>query len=432
MSLPAQRLVVPVLLQALAELGGRARPSDVYPLVTRAFPDIQPEDLTTVLQDGRTNRWLNLIQWSRQRLVLLQLIDASERGVWKLTPKGESAAAEHVSVEDLARAWAAYQAERARSKRPDPAQAAVAHLAEAPELAAGEGENDTGARPATVAVLQSRPELLVGALQAASNDSKDPNRLERAVAEAFGFLGFGVEWLGGAGRTDVLLRAPLGIRRYSVVVDAKSTARDRVTDGQVDWLSIRTHREQERAQYACLIGIDFAGGQLLTRAAEFEVALLTVGDLGEIITLHGETPLTLGEIRPIFLSTPATKAALPQIRAAARERRRRRLLIVRLLTHIDNFNQAQPDIVLAKPETLLASILGERNPDLLGTTLEDVRRTLSLLETIGAISAVNGEGYVSETSVEGTLQLLAAFGTPSGADATADGDASSIVRVTIP
>jgi hypothetical protein len=266
---------------------------------------------------------------------------------------------------------------------------------------------------AAVTALPSRPEALAGELQSAAVDSKDPNRLEQAVAEAFRFLGFSVEWIGGAGRTDVLLRAPLGIRRYSVVVDAKSTARVKVTDGQMDWLSIRTHREQERAQYACLVGLDFAGGQLLTRAGEFEVALLTVTELVEIVTIHGGTPLTLGEIRAIFLSTPAAKDALPQIRAAARERRRKRLLIIRLLTHIDNFNQAQPDIVLAKPETLLASILGERNHELLGTTLEDVRRALSLLETIGAISAVNGEGYVSETSTDGALQLLASFGMPS-------------------
>ena len=104
------------------------------------------------------------------------------------------------------------------------------------------------------------------------------------------------------------------------------------------------------------------------------------------------------------------------------ERRRKRLLIGRLLSHIDNFNQAQPDIVLAKPETLLASILGERNPDLLGTTLEDVRRTLSLLETTGVISAVNGEGYVSETSTDGARQLLAAFAvSPEGEEVTSRG-----------
>jgi hypothetical protein len=379
-----------------------------------------------VLSDGHTNRWQNRIQWARQDLVLLGLLDASERGVWKLTPQGQELAEQGVSDQYLTQAKAQREM-AARRARVAPAEPAAPDEVPAP---AEDGPAETLADQAGLdTALKSHPESLVQELQGAAIDSKDPNRLERAVAEAFRFLGFSVEWIGGAGRTDVLLRAPLGIRRYGVVVDAKSTARSKVTDGQVDWLSIRTHREQERAQYACLVGLDFAGGQLLTRAVEFEVALLTIGELGEVVALHGETPLTLAEIRPIFLASPAAKDALPQVRAAARERRRKRLLIVRLLTHIDNFNQAQPDIVLAKPETLLASILGERNPDLLGTTLEDVRRALSLLETIGAISAINGEGYVSDTSIDGALQLLAAFGTPSEAEAGEGGNLGGGVRI---
>jgi hypothetical protein len=61
------------------------------------------------------------------------------------------------------------------------------------------------------------------------------------------------------------------------------------------------------------------------------------------------------------------------------------------------------------PDSPLASILSERNPDLLGTTLDDVRRTLSLLETAGVVTAATGDGYVSETSTAGAQQLLAAF-----------------------
>ena len=106
---------------------------------------------------------------------------------------------------------------------------------------------------------------------------------------------------------------------------------------------------------------------------------------------------------------PSAKVAIPQLRAAVRERRRRRLLVFQILAHIDTLNRAQPGIVLAKPETLLASFTNERKPELSGTTLEDVRRALSLLETIGVIAAANGDGYVSQTSMDGALQLLAAF-----------------------
>jgi hypothetical protein len=88
MALPPQPLIRPVLLRVVAELGGRARPREVYLLVTRHFPDIEPQDLTAVLQNGRTNVWANRIQWARQDLVLAGVLDPAERGVWALTFDG--------------------------------------------------------------------------------------------------------------------------------------------------------------------------------------------------------------------------------------------------------------------------------------------------------------------------------------------------------
>src|SRR5215211_5537332 len=102
MALPPQPLIRPVLLRVVAELGGRARPREVYPLVTRHFPDIQPEDLTAVLQDGRTNLWTNRIQWARQDLVLAGVLDPTERGIWALTPKGRALAEGGATATDLA------------------------------------------------------------------------------------------------------------------------------------------------------------------------------------------------------------------------------------------------------------------------------------------------------------------------------------------
>jgi hypothetical protein len=400
--LPPQPPIRPVLLQVLADLGGRARPREIYPLVTQRFPHIQPQDLTAVLKDGHTNVWRNRIQWARQDLVLAGIVDPTERGIWKLTAKGHELARRGATAAELAppkTRTSTAQRRAARSLDDEPAP-------DAAEEPAPETQPDA---VGVLAALQTRPQVLAIELRSAAVDSRDPTRLERAVADAFGFLGFDVTSIGGPGNTDVLLQAPLGIRQYSVVVDAKSTTRARVADRQVDWVSIRDHREQERATYACVVGQDFAGGHLNTRAMEFQVSLLTIEELVEIVALHAETPLTLTELRALFVAVPTAKAALPQLRAAARERRRKRLLVLRVLAHIDNFNQVQPDIVLAKPETLLASILGERNPDLLGTTLDDVRRTLSLLETTGVISAANGDGYVSDTSMAGARQLLAAF-----------------------
>jgi hypothetical protein len=70
--------------------------------------------------------------------------------------------------------------------------------------------------------LVAAPDELIAELRGSSTDSADPDRFERAVRDAFAFLGFEATWLGGPGRTDVLLDAPLGRDdRFRVIVDCR-------------------------------------------------------------------------------------------------------------------------------------------------------------------------------------------------------------------
>jgi hypothetical protein len=335
----------------LGELDVPTRARDVYPLVTRAFPEITPQELAELLPDGKTNKWINRIQWAHSDLAKRGLLDGSEHGV----------------------------------------RAIAAELA---------GEGDSGTQEPKVQPVVPPKEVgaLIEELRETAADSQAPERFEWAATKAFQSLGFEAERIGGAGRTDVLLNAPLGLYRYRVVVDAKSTNKTRVADAQVDWLSIKAHRQQEHADHASVLGTSFAGGHLADRAREFDVALLTVDGLAQVLQLHEAGPLTLVELRPLFEGTAESRAVLAQLRAAASDRRRRALLW-RLLTLVDSFNRAQPDIVLAKPEALFASVIADR--ELLGTTLDDIRRALALLETVGILASVGGEGYVSQTSLAG-------------------------------
>ena len=57
----------------------------------------------------------------------------------------------------------------------------------------------------------------------ASTDAANHSRFERVVSEAFDFLGFEAEHLGGSGKTDVLIKARLGRDdTYRVAIDARS------------------------------------------------------------------------------------------------------------------------------------------------------------------------------------------------------------------
>ena len=402
MVLPTQAEVRPVLLAVLAELGGRARPRDVYPAVTARFPKIAPEDLAVVLKNGRTNRWRNRIQWARQDLVLANVIDPSERGWWSLTNSGADLAKRGASPDDLA-------PRRRRHDTQPPSEVED----EPPEV------DDP---PIIVQVVPNEPQHLQQELALAAVDSQDPDRLERVVGSALEFLGYEVEIIGGAGRTDVLAVAPLGVNRYTVVLDAKSSAKGRISGAQIDWLSIRAHREAENADLACVVGPEFAGGQLRERASEFDTALLTASELGGLVEMHAATPLALTELRPIFESVPLSRTVLPQVRASARDRGRRTHLAILLVQHIDNLNRAQPDVILAKPETLLAAIIAQGDREMAGTTLDEVRKTLALLETVGILGHANGDGYASQTSLAGARQLLGALAKPAWPHATGETD----------
>ena len=405
MALPSQTEVRPVLLSVLAELGS-ARPRDVYPLVTARFPGIAPEDLTATRRDGR-NLWHNRIQWVRYDLAREGLIDTSETSVWALTPAGAEAA-------------------RGLPAAAPPPPAAGAEDAPAEDEAALPDEGDALRPPAALSILPGEAQRIAAELATASLDSRDPGRFERAVGEALAFIGFETDVIGGAGKTDVLAVAPLGVNRYQVVLDAKSAAGGRVADGQIDWLSMRAHREHERAEHACVVGPGFAGGQLKKRADEFDTSLLTAGELAELVAAHADTPLALTDLRPVFASAPLAGTAIPQALAAARDRARRLRLVVRLLGHVDTLNKAQPGLVLAKADTLFASVIAQPDDELQGATLDDVRGALALLETVGALRPANGDGYVSQTSLGGALRMLSALGDAArgraGAEAAGGGE----------
>ena len=135
----------------------------------------------------------------------------------------------------------------------------------------------------------------------ASTDSKNPDRFERAVRDGFAFLGFDARRLGGPGKTDVLLNAPLGRdQAYRVTVDAKTAGIGVLGDQQVDWLTLKEHRSKHQADYAVLVGPEPSSGRLTQRAEENEIAVLSASLLAGLCRQHAEAPLGLADYRALF------------------------------------------------------------------------------------------------------------------------------------
>jgi restriction system protein len=85
--MPVQAEVEIPLLRVIRELGGQARPRDIYPRVTAMFPQLTDEDLAVTLKHGE-RKWLNRIQWTRQALMTSGDLDSPQRGIWAITQQG--------------------------------------------------------------------------------------------------------------------------------------------------------------------------------------------------------------------------------------------------------------------------------------------------------------------------------------------------------
>lgn len=144
---------------------------------------------------------------------------------------------------------------------------------------------------------------VMAALEASATDSANPNRFEQAVRDAFAFLGFRSEWLGGPGRTDVLLDATLGAGySYRVAVDCKTSASGSVGDQQVDWVTLQEHRNKHDANYLAIVAPSPRGARLLDRARERDIAVISASQLVGICRQHANAPVGLDAYRSLFTS----------------------------------------------------------------------------------------------------------------------------------
>lgn len=74
------------VIEALKELGGSGRPSEVRDVIARQL-SISEQDRTELLEGGAP-RFDNKVAWARFYLVKAGFVDSSRRGVWSLSDKG--------------------------------------------------------------------------------------------------------------------------------------------------------------------------------------------------------------------------------------------------------------------------------------------------------------------------------------------------------
>ena len=152
------------------------------------------------------------------------------------------------------------------------------------------------------------------------------------------------------------------------------------------------------------------GGKLRDRAEERSICLMTTENLADLVRLHASKPITLVELKRAFDTSPFAADGVPDVRAAANERSRRLHLLMFLLETIHRFNRESPDTVVAKPDVLWGALAMGADQAIRGATQADVTESLKLLETLGILAVSNGDGYKSQTTLAGSLQIVGAYG----------------------
>lgn len=92
------------LLEALRQLGGSGHPTEIVDLIAKNLGTSEAEQNEELKSGG--NRFSNNIHWARLYLVRSGYLDSSERGVWSLTEKGQTAS---LTREDVLRIFAEVQ-----------------------------------------------------------------------------------------------------------------------------------------------------------------------------------------------------------------------------------------------------------------------------------------------------------------------------------
>ncbi len=82
-------IYIPPLVEVLRNIGGSGSTADVIDQVIEHM-NISDEEVEKTITSG-ASRIRNRIQWARMYLVKADLMDSSQRGVWKLTKKGYDA-----------------------------------------------------------------------------------------------------------------------------------------------------------------------------------------------------------------------------------------------------------------------------------------------------------------------------------------------------
>lgn len=233
-------------------------------------------------------------------------------------------------------------------------------------------------------------EEIIKNLKETQNKSDLPTEYEIALADAFKFLGFQAKTIGGKGDTDVLLTANIGKESYKVDVDGKTSKNDKISDAQINWLSLKDHKEKNNSNFVVVAGPGFAGGNLEKRAKDYGVSLITTEELIKILEAHSKYPFTLLELKDLFAEAGYLTEQVDDLLS---QNHVRRSFLEKFKTIIEEIEKLQNTRL---GYFTFESLAGREKIQELEIELEDIENIIQLLRIpfINAISEIDKNKFV--------------------------------------
>jgi hypothetical protein len=219
--------------------------------------------------------------------------------------------------------------------------------------------------------------------------SESPDEYEKVIAKAFSRLGFSTRVISGSGNTDVLANANIGKMSYKINLDGKTSKNNKISESQINWVSLQDHKEKTGADFVVLVGPGFSGGNLLSRAKDFNVCLLKTDEIINLLESHKDFPFSLLELRDLFMDWGPRKSYVDELIS---QNNVRLSLLANLIVIIEEMESLQERLGYFTFE----SLAGRQRLENHEIELSDVRDTIELLKLpfLNAIIEISESKYL--------------------------------------
>lgn len=137
-------------------------------------------------------------------------------------------------------------------------------------------------------------------LRETQRNSDNPSQFEKAVAEAFSFLGFNTKHVGGKDEPDVLLED------IKAIIDSKTTKEGVISERYINFDAMERYRNSHFASFIAVVAPGFSEGNIKDTSSKRGIALIETQALCKLIENHAQYPYELNAISAALFESDKT------------------------------------------------------------------------------------------------------------------------------